>query len=155
MTRPFADGRLSAYLGPMTRTIAQDLDDLAEDFDLLGDWEEQLQYVLDLGRALPDLPEAERTDANKVRGCASQVWLVTERQPDGTVTFRADSDAQIPRGLIAVLLRLYSGRTPAEIAACDPQTAVQRLNLSAMLTSQRANGLASMVDRIRREARGA
>jgi len=133
-------------------TIAQDLDDLAEDFDLLGDWEEQLQYVLELGRALPDLPEAERTEANKVRGCASQVWVVAEREPDGRLIFRADSDAQIPRGLIAVLLRLYSGRTPEEIRATDPQVAVQRLKLESMLTSQRANGLASMVERIRREA---
>ena len=133
-------------------TIAQDLDDLAEDFDLLGDWEEQLQYVLELGRALPDLPEAERTEANKVRGCASQVWVVTERAPDGRLTFRADSDAQIPRGLIAILLRLYSGRTPAEIRESDPQLAVQRLKLESMLTSQRANGLAAMVERIRREA---
>jgi len=133
-------------------TIAQDLDDLAEDFDLLGDWEEQLQYVLELGRALPDLPEAERTEANKVRGCASQVWVVAEREPDGRLIFRADSDAQLPRGLIAVLLRLYSGRTPEEIRATDPQVAVQRLKLESMLTSQRANGLASMVERIRREA---
>ena len=133
-------------------TIAQDLDDLAEDFDLLGDWEEQLQYVLELGRALPDLPEAARTEANKVRGCASQVWVVAEREPDGRLIFRADSDAQIPRGLIAVLLRLYSGRTPEEIRATDPQVAVQRLKLESMLTSQRANGLASMVERIRREA---
>ncbi|MBS0298208.1 MAG: SufE family protein [Proteobacteria bacterium] len=133
-------------------TIAQDLDDLAEDFDLLGDWEEQLQYVLELGRALPDLPEAERTEANKVRGCASQVWVVAERDPDGRLIFRADSDAQIPRGLIAVLLRLYSGRTPEEIRATDPQVAVQRLKLESMLTSQRANGLAAMVERIRREA---
>lgn len=135
-------------------TIAQDLDDLAEDFDLLGDWEEQLQYVLELGKALPDLPEAERIEANKVRGCASQVWVVTERRPDGRLTFRADSDAQIPRGLIAVLLKLYSGRTPEEIRATEPQVAVQRLKLESMLTSQRANGLASMVERIRREAAG-
>ena len=133
-------------------TIAQDLDDLAEDFDPLGDWEEQLQYVLELGRALPDLPEPERTEANKVRGCASQVWVVAEREPDGRLIFRADSDAQIPRGLIAVLLRLYSGRTPEEIRATDPQVAVQRLKLESMLPSQRANGLASMVERIRREA---
>lgn len=133
-------------------SIAEDLDALAEDFDLLESWEEQLGYVMDLGRALPKLSEAERTEANKVRGCASQVWLVTRRLPDGRLEFRAESDAQIPQGLIAVLLKLYSGRSPAEIRALDPQTAVERLKLGSMLTSQRANGLAAMVDRIRREA---
>jgi len=133
-------------------TIAEDLDALAEDFDLLEDWQEQLGYVIDLGRALPRLAQDERNDANKVRGCASQVWLVSERTDDGRLVFRAESDAQIPHGLIAVLLKLYSGRTPAEIRALDPQAAVDRLKLGSMLTSQRANGLAAMVERIRREA---
>jgi cysteine desulfuration protein SufE len=134
------------------KTIAEDLEALAEDFDLLEDWQEQLGYVIDLGRALPKLAEAERSDANKVRGCSSQVWVVSERTPDGRLVFRAESDAQIPQGLIAVLLKLYSGRLPGEIAALDPQVAVDRLKLGSMLTSQRANGLASMVERIRREA---
>jgi len=133
-------------------TIAEDLDALAEDFELLEDWQDQLGYVIDLGRALPRLDQAERIDANKVRGCASQVWLVTERTPDGRLTFRAESDAQIPHGLIAVLLKLYSGRRPEEIRELDPQDAVARLKLESMLTSQRANGLAAMVERIRREA---
>lgn len=140
----------------MTATnIADDLDALAEDFDLLEDWQEQLGYVIDLGRALPKLTEAERTEANRVRGCSSQVWVVSERTGDGRLVFRAESDAQIPQGLIAVLLKLYSGRLPAEILALDPQVAVDRLKLGSMLTSQRANGLASMVERIRREARAA
>jgi len=133
-------------------TIAEDLDALAEDFDLLEDWQEQLGYVIDLGRALPRLADDERVDANKVRGCASQVWLVTERLPDGRLAFRAESDAQIPHGLIAILLKLYSGRRPDEIRALDPQVAVDRLKLGSMLTSQRANGLAAMVERIRKEA---
>jgi cysteine desulfuration protein SufE len=133
-------------------TIAEDLDALAEDFDLLEDWQDQLGYVIDLGRALPRLDQAERIEANKVRGCASQVWLVSQRAPDGRLVFRAESDAQIPHGLIAVLLKLYSGRTAAEIRALDPQAAVDRLKLGSMLTSQRANGLAAMVDRIRKEA---
>jgi len=133
-------------------TIAEDLDALAEDFDLLEDWQEQLGYVIDLGRALPRLDEAERTESNRVRGCASQVWVVSEAGPDGRLVFRAESDAQIPQGLIAILLRLYSGRRPEEIRALDPQAAVDRLNLGAMLTSQRANGLAAMVERIRRAA---
>lgn len=136
-------------------TIAEDLDALAEDFDLLEDWQEQLGYVIDLGRALPRLPEADRTEANRVRGCASQVWLIAERLPDGRLAFRAESDAQIPHGLIAILLKLYSGRRPDEICALDPQLAVDRLKLGSMLTSQRANGLAAMVERIRREAAAA
>lgn len=136
-------------------TIAEDLDLLADDFDLLEDWQEQLGYVLDLGRALPKLRDAERTEANKVRGCSSQVWMVSERTGDGRLVFRAESDAQIPQGLIAVLLRLYSGRLPAEIRALDPQVAVDRLRLGSMLTTQRANGLASMVERIRSEAAAA
>ncbi len=138
-----------------TTTIAEDLDALAEDFDLLEDWQEQLGYVIDLGRALPRLAEAERNDANKVRGCSSQVWVVSERSDDGRLVFRAESDAQIPQGLIAVLLKLYSGRRPEEIMALDPQVAVDRLKLGSMLTSQRANGLASMAERIRREAAAA
>lgn len=136
-------------------SIADDLDALAQDFDLLDDWQEQLGYVLDLGRALPKLAEAERTEANRVRGCSSQVWVVSEGADDGRLVFRAESDAQIPQGLIAVLLKLYSGRLPAEIMALDPQVAVDRLKLGSMLTSQRANGLASMIERIRREATGA
>ena len=90
-------------------TIAQDLEELSQEFDLLGDWEERYRYVIDLGRELAPLTDAERNDTNKVRGCASQVWLVTEPQADGTVVFRGDSDAHIVRGLIAVLLRLFSG----------------------------------------------
>ena len=136
----------------MADTIAAELDELAEDFDLLESWEEQLGYVIDLGRALPRLDEHERVDANKVRGCASQVWVVSRRRPDGRVEFRGESDAQIPQGLIAILLRLYSGRRPEEIGALDPQTAVDRLGLGGMLTSQRANGLAAMAQRIRGEA---
>ncbi len=136
-------------------SIADDLDALAQDFDLLDDWQEQLGYVLDLGRALPKLAETERTEANRVRGCSSQVWVVSERADDGRLVFRAESDAQIPQGLIAVLLKLYSSRLPAEIMALDPQVAVDRLKLGSMLTSQRANGLASMIERIRREATGA
>lgn len=145
----------ASMTSPPVPSVTETLEELAQDFDLLGDWEAQLDYVLDLGRALPDLPEAERTESNRVRGCASQVWLVSERAPDGRLTFRADSDAHIPRGLIAVLLKLYSGRHASEITALDPAQAVERLHLGSMLTSQRANGLSAMVDRIRRAAREA
>lgn len=133
-------------------TIQDALDDLAAEFDLLGDWEEQYGYVIDLGRTLEPLGDAERSDANKVRGCASQVWLVTEPQGDGTVVFRGDSDAHIVRGLVAVVLRLLSGRTPKEILDFDIKAAFDRLGFSQSLSSQRTNGLASMVARIRRDA---
>src|SRR3954464_15016351 len=93
------------------------LAELVDEFDLLGDWEERYRYVIELGRDLAPLTDAERNEANKVRGCASQVWLVTEPQADGTVRFRGDSDAHIVSGLIAVLLRLLSGHTPAQILA--------------------------------------
>ena len=132
--------------------IDSELQGLADEFELLGDWEERYRYVIDLGRDLAPLTDAERSEANKVRGCASQVWLVTEPQPDGTVRFRGDSDAHIVRGLIAILLRLYSGRSPAEIGAFDAKAAFDELGLSGALSAQRSNGLASMVARIRRDA---
>jgi cysteine desulfuration protein SufE len=128
------------------------LAELESEFDLLGDWEERFRYVIELGRGLAPLTDAERSDVNKVRGCASQVWLVSERTPDGRLTFRGDSDAHLVRGLIAILLRLYSGRTPAEILAIDAKAAVEQLGLPGALSTQRSNGLFSMVERIRRTA---
>ncbi len=128
------------------------LEDLATEFDLLGDWEERYRYVIELGRELSPLTEAERSDANKVRGCASQVWLVTEPQADGSLRFRGDSDAHIVRGLIAILVRLFSGRPGAEILAFDAKAAFEKLGLTGALSAQRSNGLASMVARIRRDA---
>ena len=133
-------------------TIAHDLEELSQEFDLLGDWEERYRYVIDLGRELAPLTDAERNDANKVRGCASQVWLVTEPQADGTVVFRGDSDAHIVRGLIAVLLRLFSGKQAKDILASDAKAAFDKLGLSGHLSAQRSNGLASMVGRVRRDA---
>src|ERR1700755_1032816 len=99
--------------------IDTELEDLAAEFEVRGDWEERYRYVIELGRGLAPLTDAERSDANKVRGCASQVWLVTERTPDGRLVFRGDSDAHIVRGLIAILLRLYSGHSAPEITAFD------------------------------------
>jgi len=130
-------------------------DDLRDEFDLLGDWEERYRHVIDLGRGLAPLTDAERVDANKVRGCASQVWLITERTPDSRLVFRGDSDAHIVRGLIAILLRLYSGRTPEEILAIDARDGFERLGLIGALSAQRSNGLFSMVERIRRDAAAA
>jgi cysteine desulfuration protein SufE len=133
-------------------SIAAALDELAAEFDILGDWEERYRYVIDLGRTLEPLTDAERSDANKVRGCASQVWLVTEPQGDGALKFRGDSDAHIVRGLIAILMRLYSGRAPAEILEFDAKAAFESLGLTGALSSQRSNGLFSMVERFRRDA---
>ncbi len=128
------------------------LTELADEFDVLGDWEERYRYVIDLGKDLSPLTDDERSDANKVRGCASQVWMVTEPQAGGVMNFRGDSDAHIVRGLIAILLRLYSGRSPAEILAFDAEAAFGKLGLAGALSAQRSNGLASMVARIRRDA---
>lgn len=134
-------------------TLARRLDDLAETFDLLDDWEERYRHVIDLGRTLAPLSEAERTEVNRVRGCASQVWLVTDQQADGSLTFRGDSDAHIVRGLIALLLGLVSGLPAREIAAFDAKEALNRLGLSGHLSSQRTNGLTAMAERIRTDAR--
>jgi len=133
-------------------SIDRALDDLAAEFDILGDWEERYRYVIDLGRDLAPLSEAERSEANKVRGCASQVWLVTQGGEDGRLRFRGDSDAHIVRGLIAILLGLYSDRTPAEILGLDARKTFERLGLTGALSRQRSNGLFSMVERIRRDA---
>jgi cysteine desulfuration protein SufE len=132
--------------------IEDALTELNDEFELLGDWEERYRYVIELGKDLAPLTDAERTDLYKVRGCASQVWLVTEPQADGTLKFRGDSDAHIVRGLIAILLRLYSGRAPGEILAFDANAAFAQLGLAGALSAQRSNGLASMVARIRRDA---
>lgn len=133
--------------------IAATLDELADEFELLGgDWEQRYHHVIDLGRGLEPLTPGERTDANKVRGCASQVWLVTEPQPDGALRFRGDSDAHIVRGLIAILLRLFSGRQPGAILGFDARAAFARLGLTSTLSAQRSNGLVAMTERIRRDA---
>ena len=136
-------------------SIDQTLGELVDEFDVLGDWEERYRYVIDLGKTLEPLSPDEHSDANKVRGCASQVWLVTERTDDGRLKFRGDSDAVIVSGLIAVVLRLYSGRMPQEILGFDAAKAFDKLGLSGALSRQRSNGLMSMVERIRRDAAAA
>ena len=143
--------RVSLSRGAMP-DIDHHLAELVDEFELLGDWEERYRYVIELGRDLAPLTDTERSDANKVRGCASQVWLVTEPQEDGAINLRGDSDAHIVRGLIAVLLRVLSGRSAAEILAFDAPAAFGRLGLAGHLSAQRSNGLASMVERIRRDA---
>ena len=143
--------RLMTERTPPTDSLDQTLAELAEDFDLLGDWEQRIEYVIELGKGLAPLDEADRIEANKVPGCAAQVWLATQAA-DGRLWFAADSDSALSKGNIALLLKLYSGRTPAEILAFDARAALDRLGLPAALTRQRANGLNSMVGRIREAA---
>jgi cysteine desulfuration protein SufE len=130
-------------------------DDIESDFALLDEWEDRYRYVIELGRTLAPLAEADRTEANKVRGCASQVWLATRPGAGGTLSFTGDSDAHIVKGLIAILLAIHSGRTAAEILATDTLSLFARLGLKDHLSPQRSNGLASMAERIRRDAAAA
>ena len=150
MADPVVVNAPSAYLAPMTTPAPIDavLSELIEEFDLLGDWEGRIEYVIDLGKDLEPLPDADRLEANKVPGCAAQVWLAVHRDGD-RLSFRADSDSAISKGNIALLLRLYSNRTPEEILGFDARAALDRLGLPSALTRQRANGLNSMVGRIR------
>jgi cysteine desulfuration protein SufE len=127
------------------------LAELVEEFDLLGDWEGRIEYVIELGKGLPPLPDEDRTDERKVPGCAAQVWLAVRRAGD-RLDFAADSDSALSKGNIALLLRLYSGRTAGEIVGFDARAALDRLGLPSALTRQRANGLNAMVGRIREAA---
>ncbi|MBS0269043.1 MAG: SufE family protein [Proteobacteria bacterium] len=135
------------------------LDDIRADFALLDDWEDRYRYVIELGRALPAFPEALRTDANKVRGCASQVWLATKRAGSAgkgsagdTLEMQGMSDAHIVQGLVALLFIIYEGKTLDEILKIDAEGIFASLGLKDHLTPQRSNGLASMVKRIRADA---
>lgn len=136
---------------PPTESLDETFGELVEDFDLLGDWEQRIEYVIELGKGLAPLADADRIEANKVPGCAAQVWLSTEAG-EGRLWFAADSDSALSKGNIALLLKLYSGRAPAEILAFDAKAALERLGLPSALTRQRANGLNSMVGRIREAA---
>lgn len=137
--------------------IDQTINDLADDFALLPDWEERISHVIELARSLEPITDAERTEENRVRGCISRVWLVSERRDDAPekLYFRGDSDAHLVRGEIAMLLRIFSGRTPQEILSIDPKAVFERLGLKDALTAQRSNGLFSMMNRIQQEARAA
>ena len=132
------------------------IEEIIDDFEYLEEWEDRYRYVIELGKALPELPEADRTADNRVRGCASQVWLVTEPGdgPDPVLTFRGDSDAHIVRGLVAIVLAIYSGKTASEVAAIDALETFGRIGMIEHLSAQRANGLRSMVARIQAEAQG-
>ena len=134
------------------------VEELVREFDDLADWEERCDYLIDLGFELPELPPAARTEDHKVHGCQSNVWLVAEVNHESDpprIEIRADSDAMIVRGLIAVLLTVYSGRTPQEILATDVEAIFTRLGLDRHLSTARKNGLRGMVQRIRDLARQA
>ena len=130
------------------------LDRIFEDFSYLDEWEDRYRYVIDLGRDLPAFPDAFRTAENKVQGCVSQVWLQTDigGGNDPVIVYAGDSDAHIVRGLVAIMLALYSGKHASEISTTDAEPVLRRLGLDEHLTPQRANGLRSMVARIRRDA---
>lgn len=135
------------------------IDEIVENFTLLDEWDDRYRYVIELGRALPPLAESAHIEANKVQGCASQVWLLSHVAPDGAagpiLTFEGDSDAHIVRGLVAILLALYSGKPARDILATDAIALFDRIGLRENLTPQRSNGLRSMVERIRAEANAA
>lgn len=125
-----------------------DYEEIAEAFELIDDWEERYRYVIELGRELPEFPDALKTDATKVEGCVSQVWLRLS-QEGGRLTLSGDSDAMIVRGLVAILVSYYSGRPVEDVPRLDVEAFLRRLQLDEHLTPQRSNGLASMVRRIR------
>ena len=135
------------------------INEIIENFALLDEWDDRYRYVIELGRTLEPLPEALRTETNKVQGCASQVWMATRVRPDGAdgpmLSFVGDSDAHIVRGLIAILFALFSGKPARDILAADAIALFERLGLREHLTPQRSNGFRSMVERIKSDARTA
>lgn len=135
------------------------LDEIIDNFELLDEWDDRYRYLIELGRELAPLPEAAHNETNKVRGCASQVWLDLAAEggpgPGTVLVFRGDSDAHIVRGLVALALAIYSGRTAGEILATDAFAIYERLGLAAHLTPQRSNGVRAMIDRIKADARAA
>lgn len=137
--------------------VEHTISEIADEFALLPDWEERISYLIELARKLEPLRDDERNDETRVRGCLSQVWLVSERRPEAPekLYFRGDSDAPLVRGEIAMLMRVFSGRTPQEILSVDPQALFNQLGLKEALTMQRSNGLFSMMGRIQAQARAA
>ena len=148
------------YIGPKGRRDAMsDIEDIIENFASLEHWDDRYRYLIELGRELPAMSAAAHSDANKVQGCASQVWLDTTVRPNGgagpVLTFVGDSDAHIVRGLIAILFAIFSGKRANEILGLDAVALFERMGLREHLTPQRSNGFRSMVERIRADARAA
>jgi len=135
------------------------IDEIIDNFSLLDEWDDRYRYLIELGRQLPPLAAEAHNDANKVQGCASQVWLDTSVRPNGAggpvLTFVGDSDAHIVRGLIAILFAMYSGHSAKDILSSDAVATFERLGLREHLTPQRSNGFRAMVERIRADARAA
>ncbi|KKC33692.1 SufE family protein [Devosia psychrophila] len=134
----------------------QAFQDIAENLSFLDDWEDRLNYLIELGQALPQIAEADKTAENKVKGCVSNVWLVSSVDRSGglpVMGFRGQSDAIITRGLVAVLIALYSGRPATEITQTDAIEWFKKVGLSEHLGMQRSNGLVAMVNRIRAEGK--
>jgi cysteine desulfuration protein SufE len=136
-----------------------DIEEIIDNFSVLDDWDDRYRYLIELGRELPPLAESARNDANKVQGCASQVWLDIDVRPNGAdgpvLTFAGDSDAHIVRGLIAILFAIFSGKTAKSILTTDALALFQQMGLREHLTPQRSNGFRAMVERIRAEANAA
>ena len=135
------------------------INELIDDFSYLDDWEDRYRYVIELGKGLEPLADAQHTEANKVKGCVSQVWLQTDvansDAGEPVLTFVGDSDAHIVRGLLAIVLRLYSGRPASEIASTSADPVFQQIGLDEHLSPQRSNGLHAMVRRIQSDAEAA
>jgi cysteine desulfuration protein SufE len=134
------------------------IDEIRDNFALLDDWDDRYRYVIELGRTLAPMSEEEHSAGNKVQGCTSQVWLakhVDGGDEEPVLNYLGDSDAHIVRGLVAILLTLYSGHTPREILGIDAPAVFEELGFREHLTPQRSNGLRSMVERIRTDARTA
>jgi cysteine desulfuration protein SufE len=139
--------------------LMADIDEIIDNFSLLDDWDDRYRYLIELGRELPPLAAEAHNGANKVQGCASQVWLDTSVRPNGAggpvLTFLGDSDAHIVRGLIAILFAMYSGRNAKDILSTDAVALFEKMGLREHLTPQRSNGFRSMVERIHSDARAA
>lgn len=130
-------------------SISERAADIADEFDFLDDWEDRYAHIIDLGKANPPLDAHERTEDTKVRGCASQVWMVLTPETGDRLNIRAESDAMIVSGLIAILIRLYSGATRDDISKFDADAFLSKIGVKGALSAQRSNGLASMLERIK------
>jgi len=159
--RRFASSSAAPYIATTSKQAAgrdrlsPTIDQIIADFDLLDDWEDRYRYIIELGKKLEPLAEAERTDGNKVRGCASQVWLSTQREKRNgaaVLHFVGDSDAMIVRGLVAIVIALFDRKPAQDIVATDAEAVFGKLDLRAHLTAQRSNGLRALVNRIRADA---
>jgi cysteine desulfuration protein SufE len=138
----------------MSDALPDNIEEMISDFEFLDSWEDRYMHVIDMGKSLPPLEPALKTDATKVKGCVSQVWLVSERQGESNpvLTFQGDSDAHIVKGLVAVVLEIFSARPASEIIGLDAKSILEKLGLSEHLSPQRSNGLHAMIGRIKAEA---